>query len=119
MTRLAGFVVGFAVLIAAGPTAAHQESPEILIEDLASPKSREANGIEKVERDPHQPRLLVVRVGGGWKKLPVEVRRNRATEWSTRWRRAVPEGITAVLEAGSDRPIVRFGAHGEVLGVEP
>jgi hypothetical protein len=117
--RLRGIVVGLAVLTAAGPAAAHQETPEVLVADLASARSREATGIEKVERDAHQPRLLLVRVGDAWRKLPVEVRRKHAEEWAARWRRAVPTGVVAVVDAKTERPVVRFGAQGNVLGVEP
>jgi hypothetical protein len=110
---------GLAVLATAGPAAPHQETPEILIADLGSAKTREASGIARVARDAAQPRLLVVRVGEGWWKLPAEVRRDRAAEWATRWRHAVPQGIVAVVDAKTEQPVVRFGPRGEVVGVAP
>lgn len=118
--RLAvALAAGLAAFAAAGPAGAHTESPETVVADLGSPQAAEQSGIARVERDARQPRLLVVRVGEGWWKLPTEVRRDRARGWADRWRHAVPQGIIAVLDARTDRPVVRFGARGEVVGVAP
>jgi hypothetical protein len=119
VTRFIRIAVGLVVLATAGPAVSHQETPEIIVADLGSAKAREASGIVRVVRDTTQPRLLVVRVGDAWWKLPAEVRRDRASEWGTRWRHAVPQGIVAVVDAKTEQPVVRFGPRGEVVGIAP
>ena len=50
----------------------------------------------------------------------VTLRRQAATaaaEWRAAWRRAVPDGVVAVLDAASDRAVVRWGPGGTVADV--
>lgn len=115
--RAAGALLLLAGLVARA--AAHTESPEAVVADLDGEWSRRAHGIEGVERDARNPRLLVVRVGSSWYALPPAARRDLAADWHRRWRTAVPQGVLAVLDARTAAPVVRFGAGGRVAGVSP
>jgi hypothetical protein len=106
-----------ALLLVATAARAHTPTPEELIAALTEPAARVAGGIERADRDPRNPRLLVVRVGPQWFALPSETRAAAAAEWYATWHRAVPQGIVAVLDGATDRVVVRFGRAGAVLGV--
>jgi hypothetical protein len=113
VTRFRAF--GFVLLLAAGATA-HSIPPEAIVARLNAPASR-ALGVERAARDEKAPRLLVIHVGDPWYALPVERRRAEAAEWLRTWRQSVPEGIVAVLDADTERPVVHFAPGGRVSGV--
>ncbi len=105
------------VVLVASAATAHTPFPEDVLASLGAPSMRVGAGIERAERDPRNPRLLVVRVGRPWFALPAAVRAEAAADWCDVWRRAVPQGVVAVLDAGTDRVVVRFGRAGTVLEV--
>lgn len=105
------------VALLATAAAAHTPSPEDVLASLDAPSMRVGVGIERAERDPRNPRLLVVRVGPPWFALPAVARAAAAADWYDVWRRAVPQGVVAVLDAGTDRVVVRFGRAGTVREV--
>jgi len=105
-----GVVVGTAVW-------AHTPVPEEVLASIAAPAARVATGVERAERDARNPRLLLVRVGSGWFALSRGARAAAAAEWRAAWRQAVREGIVAILDAGTDRAVVRYGRGGVVVDV--
>ena len=109
-------VAGLLALVAASAWA-HTPSPDELVASLTAPGIRVAVGIERADRDPRNPRLLLVRVGPQWYALPAGTRAETAAEWYATWRRAVPQGVVAVLDAATDRVVVRFGRAGAVVGL--
>ena len=107
-----------AMLVALGGSAAgHETRPEDIVADLGSAASRTTRGVERAERSPSNPRVLVVRVGDRWYALPAESRRTLAAQWLADWRRAVAAGVVAVLDARTDQPVVQYGAGGVVRRV--
>ena len=113
MSRLVA-VLGLALV---APAWAHTPSPDDVVASLAAPPARVAAGVDRVERDVKNPRLLLVRVGSGWFALSRDARAEMAAEWYGSWRRAVPQGVIAVLDARTDRAVVRYGRGGLVVGV--
>jgi hypothetical protein len=99
-----------ALMLAAAPLWAHTLSPEAIVAQAAK-----AKGVERAARDETNPRVLVIRVGEEWFKLPEEARREQATQWRDAWRESVEEGVVAVLDARTEAPAVRFGANGKVF----
>jgi len=99
-----------------GPAAAHWQSPEAILAQLDSEPAR-ALGVERAARDEKTPRLLVIRVGDGWYAMSAAKRRTQAGAWLELWRHNVAQGIVAVLDARTDRPVVRFGPGGIVAEV--
>lgn len=97
---------------AAVPAGGHTLSPDAIVAQLGGEAARREAGVESAARDPRLPRLLVVRVGPAWASLPVERRAALAAAWWRTWRHAVPQGIVAILDAASDRSVVRFAADG-------
>jgi hypothetical protein len=63
--------------------------------------------------------VLLVRVGPDWFARPRDARATAAAEWREAWRRAVPDGVVAVLDAATtpDRAVVRWGPGGTVADV--
>jgi hypothetical protein len=104
------------VLLLAGGAAAHWIPPEAIVARLNAPSSR-ALGVERAARDEKAARLLVIHVRDPWYALPVERRRAEAAQWLRTWRQSVPEGIVAVLDADTERPVVHFAPGGRVSGV--
>jgi len=98
------------------PAAAHWLSPEAILAELDSEPAR-ALGVERAARDEKTPRLLVIRVGDGWYTMPAAKRRTQAGAWLELWRHNVAQGIVAVLDARTDRPVVHFGPGGLVAEV--
>jgi hypothetical protein len=96
---------------------AHTPSADDVVASLGTPAARVASGVERAERDLTNPRVLVVRVGAGWFGLSRDVRAGMASEWYESWRRAVPQGVIAILDAHTDRTVVRYGRGGVVVGV--
>src|SRR5215470_8672983 len=100
---------------ASGGARAHTVTPEEVVAKIASPPVREAYGILTVERAPEVPRLLVVRVGDKWNELPVTMREDAASDWLVLWRHAVAQGIVAVLDGKTGRPVINFDAQGRAV----
>jgi hypothetical protein len=95
--------------------AAHWPRPEEVIDKIESRAMRETFGVVDVTRDPRLPRLLVVRVGERWRVAEPSARRAAAEEWWSSWRHTIPQGILAVLEQGTDRPLVNFNPDGRAV----
>jgi hypothetical protein len=111
----------FAVLLAglAVSARAHWVPPEAILAELNADAQRQRTGVERAVRDAAVPRLLVVRVGERWYKRPADVRRIEVGEWRETWRHTVAQGVVSVLDAATDRPVVRFGPGGAVIDVAP
>jgi hypothetical protein len=92
--------------------AAHWQTAEDVVEELRAPAYREQFDVTRVDRHPDLERLLVIRVGPGWRRVAAATRRKAAASWLSRWRHAVPQGIVAVLDASSDRSLVNFDSDG-------
>jgi len=109
-----------ACVVAAGVTfvvqvpgaGAHRLAAEEVLTELRAPAYRERFDVIRVDRLPGLERLLVVRVGSGWRRAAPAARREAAESWWVRWRHAVPQGIVAVLDAATDRSLVNFDAQG-------
>jgi len=109
--------IAWLVVLACAPAWAHTPAPEDVVATIAEPAARVAAGVERAQRDVRNPRVLLVRVSPEWFARPREVRAAAAAEWREAWRRAVPDGVVAVLDAGTDRAVVRYGPGGAVLDV--
>lgn len=101
-----------APLVLASGAAAHWLAPEALIAKLQEPANRERFGITQVTRDPKLPRLLFVRVGPQWERVPAAERREAAEQWFHLWRGGIAQGIVAVLDDATGRSLVNFDANG-------
>jgi hypothetical protein len=112
VTRLA-----LLLLLACAPAWAHTPAPEDVVAAIAEPAARVATGVERAARDARNPRVLLVRVGPEWFTRPREARAADATAWRESWRSAVPGGVVAVLDASTDRVVVRWGRGGAVAEV--
>ncbi len=99
------------LLLVAGGAGAHSPSPGSVIALAAGDA---VAGVTRAERDPTNPRVLVVRVGPSWFVLDAGERLARARRWRDDWRHAVPQGVVAILDAASQAPVVGFGARGTV-----
>ena len=97
----------------AGVASAHWMSPDEVVAQVGAPSSREALGVEGATHDQNNARLLSLRVGPDWYALPRAKRAKQAREWLDRWHRSVERGIVAILDAKTDKPVVRY-VHGEV-----
>lgn len=106
-----------ALLACVPPAWAHTPAPEDVVATIAEPAARVAAGVERAERDMRNPRVLLVRVGPDWFARPRDARAAAAAEWREAWRRAVPDGVVAVLDAATDRSVVRWGPGGMVADV--
>jgi hypothetical protein len=91
---------------------AHWERAEQVIAEIGASPLRETFGIAEVTRHPTLPRLLLIRVGPRWVEVAPSKRRAAAEQWAARWRNAVPQGVVAILDATTDRPLVNFDAEG-------
>ena len=98
---------------------AHAPSPDEVVASITTPAARAAAGVERAERDAANPRVLLVRVGARWFGLSRGARAAAAADWYATWRHAVPNGIVAVLDVRTDRPVVRYGRGGAVADVRP
>lgn len=103
------------VTVLAPAVDAHWQRPEDVMARIVAPASRETLGVVTATRDPRLPRLLIIRVGAPWAAADTARRRHVAEEWWTAWRHVVPQGIVAILEEGSDRPLVNFGVGGRAV----
>ena len=111
-SRLA--IAGLALALA-GAALAHSPTRESLLGALNAPETRTALGVERAEQDRTNPRILIVRVSPRWFELDGADRLLQARIWHDDWRRAVPQGVVAVLDARSDAPVVGFGPRGAVF----
>jgi hypothetical protein len=107
------------VLGIAGSAIAHAPTVESILGALNAPKARAAFGVTHAERDRANPRVLVVRVGAPWFDLAGEERLLQARIWREDWRRAVPQGVVAVLDARSDAPVIGFRPRGTIVLRDP
>ena len=96
------------VLAGAGLARAHWTSPDEVVAQVTSPASRKSLGVESATHDPKNPRLLIIRVGADWYALPRAKRAKQSKEWLDLWHRSVEQGIVAILDAKTDKPVVRF-----------
>lgn len=112
---LALLAVGMAFAI---PAAAHWLAPEEIVAALNAPAVRDALGVTGASRDAHAPRLLVIRVGARWYDVGAPIRRVQVRDWAELWRHNVPQGIVAVLDDRTARPVVRFDPTGAVAAVD-
>lgn len=112
MHRATLALAALAAASAALPAPAHWTSPEELIRRLESNQIRHTFDVREVRRDPALPRLLLIRVGPRWSEVPAERRTAWAEEWNHLWRSTIPSGIVAVLDAGTDQPLVNFDPAG-------
>jgi hypothetical protein len=114
-------ILGLVLPLAFGrAAAAHWTPPEAIVAELNADAGR-GSGVEGAERDAKVPRLLVIRVGDRWYALTPAARRAQAADWLGRWRASVDQGIVAVLDARTAKPVVEFGPGGTVkaLGEAP
>lgn len=95
-----------------GAAGAHTVPPEEILAQLRAPAAREAYGVEEASRLDKLPRLLLVRVGPGWRDVPPERRRAVAEEWARAWEHAVPQGVVSILDASTGDAVVNFDALG-------
>jgi hypothetical protein len=95
---------------AAGTAGAHRPGPDDVRAHILA--ARRQFGITAVERHADLPRLLVIRVGPEWGGAPIAIRLQAAEDWLSRWRHATPQGVVAIVDAASDRPLVNFDANG-------
>jgi hypothetical protein len=91
--------------------------PAAVVAHMNSDRVRELWGVERAERDAKVPHVLVVRVGGHWYEVPAAARMKEASRWLDDWRHNVAQGVVAVLDAATRRPVVQFGPGGRVIGV--
>lgn len=111
-------VVAVALVLAAASARAHSLAPDEVVASLSEPSARVAMGVERAVVDAKNPRVLVIRVGPEWFHLPADARVDAASSWRSSWRSAVPQGVVAVLDAGTSEPVVRYGPAGRVVGVK-
>ena len=103
-------------LLWSGVARAHWMSPDEVVAQVASPSTRTALGVESAAHDKNNARLLIIRVGPTWYAQPRERRAKQSREWVDLWHRSVEKGLIAILDAKTDKPVVRF-VHGEVAEV--
>jgi len=106
-------------LAAAAVARAHWDSPEAVAAALEAPVMRNAYDVVHAARDAAVPRLLVVRVGAGWRSLPDDARRRAADDWLALWRHAVPQGIVGVLDDATGHAVVNYDAVGNARLIDP
>ena len=112
------WMLAVALALVAGRAWAHSLAPDEVVASLDAPAARVAMGVERAAVDLRNPRVLLVRVGAGWFDLPPSARVTAAADWRSTWRAAVPQGIVAVLDAGTSQPVVRYGIAGQVVAVK-
>ncbi|MFQ5513480.1 MAG: hypothetical protein ACE5FG_03515 [Myxococcota bacterium] len=94
---------------------AHWVRPEQVLAQLRAPELAESYGIVSVEIDVHLERLLVIRVDDRWRRQEPFVRRSSAEAWRELWRRAVPQGVLAIIDAESSTSLVGFDGRGRAV----
>jgi hypothetical protein len=86
-----------------------------MLDALNAPEARTALGVRRAEQDAKNPRVLVVRVDPRWFELDRADRLLQARIWRDEWRRAVAQGVVAVLDARTDLPVIGYGPGGAVF----
>jgi hypothetical protein len=107
-----------AVVLALGlarPAPAHSPTPASMLEALNAPEARAALGVRRAEQDARNPRVLIVRVDRHWFELDRAERLLQARIWRDDWRRAVAQGVVAVLDARTELPVIGYGPGGTVF----
>ena len=94
---------------------AHTIPPEAVLAKIGSQPVRDAYGVTAVERSADVPRLLIVRVGPQWNRVPEAQRQDAALEWQLLWRHTVAQGIVAVLDTTTGAVVVKFDAEGHAV----
>lgn len=104
-----------ALLLSAATTAAHWLKPEEIVAGLSQNQGlRENAGLVSVRIDPDLPRMLVIRMNAAkWQALPAEQRVALAQQWHDDWRHNVEQGIVAILDADTGKPLVNYDAAGK------
>lgn len=119
----AAMLVVASLLLWSAAAAAHWLQPEEIVAGLAHDAQLRASvGVLDVYRDPKLPRLLVIKVQRDrWEAAPTTMRIQLAEEWLATWRHNVPEGIVAVLDAGTAQSVVHFDTlgHARLRAVAP
>jgi hypothetical protein len=114
MSRLS--LVAVVVALGLARTAlAHSPTPASILEALNAPEARAALGVQRAEQDAKNPRVLVVRVDRHWFELDRAERLLQARIWRDDWRRAVVQGVVAVLDARTDLPVIGYAPGGTVF----
>ena len=108
--------VVIAVVLVAASAWAHTPAVDEVIASLVTPVARVATGVEHVEQDGRNARVLVIRVGPGWFALPRAARASAAARWHDTWRLAMPQGVVAVLD-DREEPVVQWGRGGAVVAM--
>jgi hypothetical protein len=94
---------------------AHSPTPTSMLDALNAPEARAALGVQRAEQDAKNPRILIVRVAPRWFELDRADRLLQARIWRDDWRRAVAQGVVAVLDARTDLPVIGYGPGGTVF----
>ena len=110
--RLATIVLALGL---AGGALAHTPTPASMLAVLNAPDAQEALGVQRAEQDRTNPRLLIVRVGPRWFELDGTDRLLQARMWRDDWRRAVAQGVVAVLDGRTDLPVIGYAPGGTVF----
>ena len=95
-----------------GVARAHTVTPDEVVARLDGAAVRASYDVVGAKRLDGLPRLLVVRVGPGWREVPADKRRAAAEEWAEDWRHAVAQGVVSIVDAASGDTVVNFDAHG-------
>ena len=94
---------------------AHSPTPASMLEALNAPEARAALGVQRAEQDAKNPRVLIVLVEPRWFELDRAERLLQARIWRDDWRRAVAQGVVAVLDARTDLPVIGYAPGGTVF----
>jgi len=111
MSRLRLVAVVLALALA-GHALAHSPTPASVLDALNAPEARAALGVQRAEQDAKNSRVLIVRVAPRWFELDRAERLLQARIWRDDWRRAVAQGVVAVLDARTDLPVIGYAPGG-------
>ena len=114
--RLRAALGAVALLAAAtAPALAHWLSPKEITGGLNQNQPlKERTGLVSAREDPDLPRLLVIKMNRErWLTVPPEQRLFLAQQWYDDWSHNVEEGIVAILDAATDKPLVNYDAAGK------
>lgn len=113
MHRLAAVLGALLALGAvAGVAHAHTVTADEVVARLDGAAMRTAFDVVSAQRLDGLPRLLIVRVGPGWRDVPAEKRRAVAEEWAKAWQHAVAQGVLSIVDAANGATVVNFDALG-------
>lgn len=91
---------------------AHTVAPDEVVARLDGDAVRAEFDVVSAKRLDGLPRLLIVRVGPGWRDVPADRRRAAAQEWAAAWQHAVAQGVLSIVDAASGDTVVNFDALG-------